>query len=82
MSGKLSFIVPSNLFGGKGGQTNSVMALVVGVILVVAVAIPVTQDIVDNSTATGTTRTILDLLVLFLAIGVLVLIARGSGIMS
>lgn len=82
MLGKLSLIVPSKLFRGRGGQTNSVMTLVVGVILVVAVAIPVTQDIVDNTTATGTTKTILDLLVLFLAIGVLVLIARGSGIMS
>ncbi len=82
MSGKLSLIYPAHLLKGKGGQTNNVMTLVVGVILVVAVAIPVTQDIVTNSTATGTTRTILNLLVLFLAIGVLVLIARGSGIMS
>ena len=81
MQGKLSLIVPKILFASKKGVEN-VMTLVVGVILVVAVAIPVTQDIVDNSTATGTTSTILNLLVLFLAIGVLVLIARGSGIME
>ena len=78
---KLKKIVSALSFTGRRAQ-GSVMTLVVGVILVVAVAIPVTQDIVDNSTATGTTATILDLLVLFLAIGVLVLIARGSGIMS
>ena len=82
MQSKLSLIIPSGIFKGRRGQSNSVMTLVVGVILVVAVAIPVTQDIVDNTTATGTTKTILDLLVLFLAIGVLVLIARGSGIMN
>jgi len=80
MNGKLSLIIPKRMFASAKGMNNNVMALVVGVILVVAVAIPVTQDIVDNSTATGTTRTILNLLVLFLAIGVLVLIARGSGL--
>ena len=79
---KLNLIIPSKMLKGTSGQTGNVMTLVVGVILVVAVAIPVTQDIVDNSTATGTTKTILNLLVLFLAIGVLVLIARGSGIMG
>lgn len=82
MRGKLELIVPTKMLEGVQGQTAGVMGLVVGVILVVAVAIPVTQDVVDNSTATGTTATILDLLVLFLAIGVLVLIARGSGLMG
>lgn len=79
--GKLTLFFPSKMVRSKAGVAN-VMQLVVGVILVVAVAIPVTSDMVNNSTATGTTRTILNLLVLFLAIGLLVMIARGSGVMD
>lgn len=54
--------------------------VVVGIILLVAVALPVASDIVNNSSATGTTKTIIDLIPLFIGIGALVYVARGSGL--
>lgn len=76
----IQLIVPKSMLRSVAGQQQNVIALVLAVILFVSVAIPVTEDAVDNSTATGTTRTILDLLTLFLALGLLVIIARGSGL--
>lgn len=58
----------------------AVMDVVVGIILIVAAALPIAQNIVDNSTATGTTKTIINLIPLFVAIGAIVYVARGSGL--
>lgn len=80
---KMLMLLPAKALSmGKKGQVarSNVIGLVIAVILVVSVAIPVTEDAVNNSTATGTTRTVLNLLTLFLAIGLLVLIAAGSGL--
>lgn len=58
----------------------SVMDMVVGIVLLVAAALPVAQDVVDNSTATGTTRTIINLIPLFIAIGAIVYVSATSGL--
>ncbi|MAF44194.1 MAG: hypothetical protein CMI54_08570 [Parcubacteria group bacterium] len=64
----------------KSRKGLSVMGVVVGIILLVAAALPVAQDVVDNSTATGTTRTIINLVPLFIAIAAIVFVARGTGL--
>lgn len=60
----------------------SVIGIVIGVILIVAAALPIIQQVVDNSTATGTTRTIINLLPLFAAIMALIYMGRGGGLMA
>jgi hypothetical protein len=60
----------------------SVIGLVIGIIMIVAVLLPVTQNIVDNSTSTGTTKTIVQLLPLFVALLALLFISRGGGLME
>ena len=61
----------------KRGQMNvrNIIGLVVGVILIVAVLIPVTDDVVTNQSFTGTTKTITDLFTVLEAVAGLVLIA-------
>ena len=62
----------------KGGQLiNNIIGSVIGVIMFVAVAIPVTQDVIDNVSLTGTTATIVNLLPLFYAIGALLAVVGG-----
>ncbi len=63
---------------GKRGQLiSNIIGSVIGVIMFIAVAIPVTQDIIDNVTLTGTTLTIVNLLPLFYAIGALLAVVGG-----
>ena len=54
----------------------AIIGSVIAVIIMVTVAYPVIKATVDNqsATATGTTKTILDLLPLFVVIGALVLV--------
>lgn len=54
----------------------AIIGSVIAVIIMVTVAYPVIKTTVDNqsATATGTTKTILDLLPLFVVIGALVLV--------
>ena len=62
----------------KSGQLiSNIIGSVIGVIMFIAVAIPVTQDIIDNVSLTGTTKTIVDLLPLFYAIGALLAVVGG-----
>jgi len=63
----------------KKGQfnVNNIIGLLVAVILVVAVLIPVTNDVVTNQAFTGTTKTITDLFVILEAVAGLVLIASA-----
>lgn len=61
----------------KGNMVGGIIALVIGIILVVSVAIPVVQNAVTSGNFSGTTKTITDLFVVLLAIGGLVLIAGG-----
>jgi len=61
----------------KKGFTGGILSIVIGIILLVAVAIPVTLDVVANSTASGTSRTILNLYSVMLAVVGLVMIVGG-----
>jgi len=50
------------------------MGVIVGVILIVGVSIPITQDVVTDANLTGLTGTITEFLPIFLAIAGLVLV--------
>lgn len=52
---------------------SQVMSVVIGTILIVAVAIPITQQIIANANLTGTTATVVGFIPLFLAIAGLLL---------
>lgn len=65
----------ANKGAGKKGQ-GSIIDVVVGIILLVAVAIPVVAQVIANQSFTGTTATIVNLYQLFLAIGGLLLVAK------
>lgn len=58
------------------GIAGLVLGLVVGVILVVAVAIPVTNSVTTSANLTGTTKTVVDIIPIMLAIVPVVLIAQ------
>ena len=53
----------------------TVLGVVIGIILVVGVAIPVSQDVIDSANLTGLSATIVGFIPVFLAIGGLVLAA-------
>ena len=63
----------------KKAQLNvaNIIGLVVAIILVVAVLIPVTNDVVTNQAFSGTTKTITDLFIVLEAVAGLVLIAAA-----
>lgn len=66
------------LFESKRGQVGGgVIAIVVGVILFVAVAIPIVSDVVADGNFTGTTATILNLMPILIAVGALYLVVRS-----
>jgi len=77
MDGLLEVIIVK-MFKSKAGQlVSNIIGSVIGVIMFVAVAIPVTQDIINNTTLSGTTSTIVNLLPLFYAIGALLAVVGG-----
>ena len=61
----------------RGNLVGGIIAVVVGLIMIVAVAVPVIQDTIDNQAFTGTVKTITDLFPVLLAVGGLVLVAGG-----
>ena len=64
------------MFKTKKGQiANNIINLLVAIILVVAVLMPVTEDVIENQSFTGTTGTITDLLPTLEAVAALVLVA-------
>lgn len=71
------------LLGGRDRAQGNIGGLFIGVmvaaILGVAVAIPVVQDVINDSNVTGTTKTVLDLVPLF--IGLLLLVALAGPLM-
>ena len=73
-------LIPKKLkmLSSKAGQlVSNIVGSVIGVIMFVAVAIPVTQDIINTANVTGTTLTIINLLPLFYAIGALLAVVGG-----
>ena len=63
------------MFKSRKAQMGGVISIVIGIILIVAVAIPVTQQVITNQAFTGIIKTITDLFPVFLAIGGLLLVA-------
>jgi len=59
----------------KEFSIGSIVAVIIGIIMLVAVAIPVTQDVVDSANLTGTAATVTGLLPLLLAVGGVILVA-------
>jgi len=63
----------------KSRKGNAIMNTVLAVILLVAVAIPITTQVIDDANLTGTTATITNLLPMFLAIAGLVVVGALAG---
>lgn len=61
----------------RKAQTANILNLIVAIVLIIAAALPVTLDVIANTTVSGTTKTVVDLVPLFLGIGALVLVARS-----
>jgi hypothetical protein len=60
----------------KGFTVGSIIAVVIGLIMIIALAVPVTQDIVANANLTGTDAVLAGLLTLLLIVGAIVLVTR------
>jgi len=65
------------MLNAKRGQFSigGIVAVVIGIIMLVALAVPVTQDVVEAANLTGTTATIANLLPLLLIVGGVILVA-------
>ena len=59
----------------KKGSGNPIMNVIFGTILIVAAAIPVTQEVIDAANLTGTTAVVVGLIPLFLGLAGLALAA-------
>lgn len=59
----------------KDFTVGSIVAVIIGIIMLIAVAIPVTQDVVVSANLTGTAATVVNLLPLLLAVGGVILVA-------
>lgn len=63
------------LKGRKGQMGSRVMVVIFGIILLVAVAIPITNDVIKDANLTGTTATVVGFIPLFLGLAGLALAA-------
>lgn len=68
------------MYGKMKGASGGLMGVVFFVIMIVAVAIPVTQSVIDSQNLTGTTATVVGLIPLFLGIAGLAVVARMAGL--
>jgi hypothetical protein len=60
----------------KGGFTvGTIVAVVIGLIMILALAVPVAQEVIAGANLTGTTGTIAGLVPLLLVVGVIILVA-------
>lgn len=64
-----------DMMNKRGQVANNIINLLVAIILVIAVLMPVTEDVIENQTFTGTTATITNLLPTLEAVAALVLVA-------
>lgn len=62
-----------------GFSVGAVIAVVVGLIMVLAVLIPVTQDLITSANLTGTAGVILNLLPLLIVVGAVILVTALYG---
>lgn len=70
---KLKTAINRTVFDKKGNVSGRVMTVILGTILIVAVAIPVTSDVISGSNLSGLTATIVGFIPLFLGLAGLVL---------
>lgn len=56
--------------------TGKIVGVVIAVIVVAAVGIPVITDVISDSSITGTTKTILEIVPVFLVLGVLMVVIK------
>lgn len=59
----------------KGFTVGSIVAVVIGLIMILALAVPVAQDVITDANLTGTTGTVAGLVPLLLVVGVIILVA-------
>ncbi len=63
----------------EGFSVSSIVAVVVGIIVLIAVAVPITVDVVDSANFTGTDATIANILpTLMLVAGILLVVSLYS----
>ena len=60
----------------KGQLVSNINGLVVAIVALVAIAIPVTQSVIDTSNLTGLTAIIVSFLPVFIGLGALTLVSR------
>jgi uncharacterized protein YacL len=68
ISKEYSYNRGASIIGGMVG-------LIIGIVMSVAVAIPVTEDVVTSANLTGTTKTIVEIIPVFVALIPMVLVA-------
>jgi hypothetical protein len=64
----------------KKAQVGGILTVVIGVIVIVAAAIPVTNSVIASANLTGTTKTLVDLIPIFLALAGMAYAAFASGL--
>ena len=60
---------------GLGGTAGVVVGAMISIIVIVAMSIPVTQNVIENQSFTGTLKTVTDLVPLFLGLAALITVA-------
>lgn len=60
----------------KGFSAQMIIAVVIGLIFVLALAVPIAQDLVSTANLTGTAAVIAGLVPLLLVVGVVILVTR------
>lgn len=60
----------------KGFSAQMIIAVVIGLIFILALAVPIAQDLVETANLTGTSAVIAGLVPLLLVVGVVILVTR------
>ena len=64
----------------RKGMIGTIVGLIIAIVAIVAIAIPVTQSVIDNGNLTGITATIVSFIPVFLALAGLALVAGTIGL--
>lgn len=65
----------------KVAMTGNIIYFIIGFIILIAVAIPITNEVITTANLSGLTKTVVQYVPVFLAIGGLVLAVMSTGIM-
>jgi len=63
---------------GVGGMAGRIVMLIVGIILIIGVAMPISTEVITAQNFTGTTATITNQIPIFLAIGSILLVIGAT----